>query len=1158
MKKILGLDLGSSSIGWAIVEEHSKEIITREDIISNSDNIVAIGCRIIPYSNEDKSAAQFSSGQAITKNSQRTQLRTQRKGYNRYKIRRELLLEELMRLGMYSGTTLKLKTLELWGIRAKATNEQVSLLELGRILCHINQKRGYRTAKTDYSDKNLGAYVSSVVGRHKELKEKELTVGQFLYTSLVNNSSFRCKDLVFPRDAYVEEYDAIMKCQQRYYPEILTCEVVAYIRDYIIFHQRALKSCKHLVARCELERCDVKVGETIRNQGPKVVHRSSPLFQVCKIWESINNLRVKNRYNDELHITLEQKYEIFKYMNTHEKLKATDLKRILNIKTKEWLFSDVVGAGLQGNTTYCAIEKALSDCNQKNKWLKFELSTIEKVNEETGEIIKVIDPSCEEQPLYKIWHTLYSIPNIKELRNVLINRYEITDESVLDALCRIDFVKSGYGNKSARAIRKILPYLQDGLQYTFAKEAAGYDIRNIGKNEVLATSLMHIPKGALRQPVVEKVLNQLVNLVNALMKEYGCFDEIRIELARELKQSREERLLATKAINDAQRLNEAIAKRINEEYGLTPTKLRIDKYKMWQDAEFVCIYCGKQINVKDFLVGDNINVEHVIPRSLLFDNSFSNKVCACRKCNEDKNNRTAYDFMKEKGDSEFDAYVNRVNDLYERKKISKAKYTKLLMSAKDIPSDFIERQLRESQYIATKAKEMLQTVCSNVYSTSGSITEYVRHLWGWDDVLHDLNFARYKTVGLTESVEREVNGTKKSVERIVGWSKRIDHRHHAVDALAIACTKQSYIQRISTINSMKEEAFKNVADSCQDAKTQKRISNLDRYIQMQPHFSTAEVQKAIAGIIVSYKGGKRVSTPGKRYIYRGGKRICVQKNIIVPRGPLCESSIYGRIYDNQKGREEYVLKYDISTITLKNVDSVVDKAIREILRTRLLVFKEEPKKAFAEPIFDTQGREIRSVRCFTGLKAVEPLRYNDKGSPIAYAKLGNNHHIAIYEDENGKLHEHIATFWHAVERKKYGIPTIITNPASVWDNISHNVPDAFLEKLPESASWKFKFSILQNEMFVLGMNEEEYNDAMRAADYATLSKHLYRVQSISKSDYFFRHHCETTVDDKYNGKKNLMLSVQLGKLIRINSIGALLKLNMHKVHVSVTGKITEV
>ena len=183
MKTILGLDLGSSSIGWAVIEEHSKEITANEEN-SFSDKIKAIGCRIIPYSNEDKSSAQFSSGQAITKNSERTQMRSQRKGYNRYKIRRELLLEELMRLGMYSGTTLKLKTLELWGIRAKATNEQVSLLELGRILCHINQKRGYRTAKTDYSDKNLGAYVSCVVGRHKELKEKGLTVGQYFYTTL--------------------------------------------------------------------------------------------------------------------------------------------------------------------------------------------------------------------------------------------------------------------------------------------------------------------------------------------------------------------------------------------------------------------------------------------------------------------------------------------------------------------------------------------------------------------------------------------------------------------------------------------------------------------------------------------------------------------------------------------------------------------------------------------------------------------------------------------------------------------------------------------------------------------------------------------------------------------------------------------------------------
>lgn len=1155
MKRILGLDLGSSSIGWAVVEEYSKEIISETEQ-SLKDKILAIGSRIIPLTTEENT--QFSRGQALTKNADRTAKRTQRKGYDRYQLRRHLLLEELKRRGMFDGVPLKLSKLALWELRAKSVSEKISLLELGRVLCHINQKRGYRTAKSDYADKKQGVYVQQVVDRYKEIHEQRMTVGQFLYNGIKENPAFRCKDRIYPRDAYIEEYDRIMACQQTYYPEVLTQEVIAHIRDYIIFHQRPLKSCKHLVAHCELERHDIKVGNNVRNCGPKVAPRTSPLFQVCKIWESINNLCVKNKVNDTLYLTLEQKQRIFDFMNTHEKLKANDLKSILGIKSKEWLFGRAVGTGLQGNTTYCAIAKALEEYLGAEKLLKFDLSVVDanRVNTETGEISKVIDASFEKEPLYCLWHALYSVSDIDELRKILKTNFSIVDEVIIEALCQIDFVKAGYGNKSSRAMRKILPYLQEGMQYYDAKAAAGYNDTVLTKeqNEIreLAERLLPIQKGELRQPVVEKILNQLVNLVNALMVEYGRFDEIRVELARELKQSREERELATSAIRSNQKKNDDIAKRIKEEYGLAPTRSRIQKYRMWEDSGETCVYCGATVNVKEFLLGSGVEVEHIIPRSVLFDDSYSNKVCSCRKCNKEKNNRTAYDFMVTRGEGELNAYIERVNSLYDSKKISKSKRDKLLMKAEDIPTDFIDRQLRESQYIAKKAKEILQSVCYNVYTTSGSVTDFIRHLWGWDEVLHSLNFERYKAAGLTETVEREVDGKKISVERIAGWNKRIDHRHHAVDALTIACTKQGYIQRINNLNSLKEISFRTFSDNRQDSFTRERLTRLERYIKMQPHFSTAEVEEAVAGIAVSFKGGKRAASTGKRYIRKNGKRICVQSGIIIPRGALSEESIYGRISDSATGKHEYVIKYKIGSIALKDVDSVVDKRIREILRERLLQFGGKPEKAFAEPLLDHQGREIRSVRCYTGLSATAPLRYNDTGTPIAFVKPGNNHHLAIYEDVKGKLQEHIVTFWHAVERKKFGLPTIITNPAEAWDSVTDKMPEAFQEQLPKSATWRFKFSMQQNEMFILGMSEELYQEAMRNEDYTALSRYLYRMQKLAKGDYFFRHHLETTVDD------NSKSSQEMGKMKRIRSLKSLMENNPHKVHVSITGKITEI
>lgn len=1161
MKRVLGLDLGSASIGWAIIEENSCEILNDSDT-SQQDKIVAIGSRIIPLTTDESN--QFSKGQAITKNSDRTASRTQRKGFDRYQLRRALLLDELKRRGIYDGAPLGLGKLELWGLRAKATFEQISLVELGRVLCHINQKRGYRTAKSDFGDKKLGAHVQQVVDRYREIKEQGVTVGQFMYNALCADDAFRCKECTYPRIAYVEEYDAIMACQKAFYPDVLTDECIAHIRDYIIFHQRPLKSCKHLVGRCELERCDVVVDDSgrVRNQGPKVAPRSSPLFQACKIWESINNLNIHNRVNDTLHISLEQKQKIYDYMRVNEKLGAKELAKLLGVKHTEWFCGKAVGKGLQGDTTYFAIKKALGNHPKATELLRFELQVVDgaKVNTETGEVTKVIDALFEHEPLYQLWHTLYSISDIEELHRILKIKFGVDDDAVVEALCQIDFVKAGYSNKSSRAMRKILPYLQEGMQYYDAKIAAGYDDTSLTKaqNEAreLADRLLPIQKNELRQPVVEKVLNQLVNLVNALICEYGRFDEIRVELARELKQSREERESATREITKNQKVNEAIAKRISDEYGLTPTRSRIQKYKMWEETSETCIYCGKPVGVKEFLLGFGVEVEHIIPRSVLFDDSCSNKACSCRACNKEKNNRTAYDYMSSKGEGELAAYIDRVNNLAESKRISNTKRKKLLMKAQDIPSDFIDRQLRESQYIAKKAKEMLLSICHNVYATSGSITDFVRHTWGWDEVLHTLNFNRYRAAGLTEMVERDVNGAKVEVERIKDWSKRMDHRHHAVDALTIACTKQGYIQRINNLNSLKEVSFKSLDHEVQSAETKQHLTRLERYIQQQPHFSTAEVEHAVEGIAVSFKSGKRAASVGKRYVHKGGKRICAQRGIIIPRGALSEGSVYGRITNSETGKGEYVIKYGIasffSTQNAKKPDIIIDKNIRNRVIHRLEQLKSGNKQLLSDPLLDHQGRVIRSVRCRVKLdKGAEPIRYNAQNKPIAFVNTGSNYCSTIYIDHSGEWKECISTFWHAVERKKYGIPYIIEDLASTWEKITDDMPESFVNQLPESATWQFKFSMQQNEMFILGLEEELYQDAIRNNNYALLCKYLYRVQTISKNDYRFRHHLETTVDDESSTAK------EMGKMKRL-SLMSLKENNPHKVHISVIGKITEI
>ncbi len=1243
MKKILGLDLGTNSIGWAVVNA---------DENGNPISIERMGSRIVPLTPDD--ANEFTTGNAISKNKSRTEKRTARKGYDRYQLRRANLTKELRKLKMLPDENLiKLPALELWGIRAKAATKgiRLTLPEIGRVLYHINQKRGYKHAKSDENaDTKQKAYVAEVNARYALIKERNQTIGQYFTEKLKESEketpegklyTYRIKDQVFPRNAYEAEFDQIMECQKDFYPDILTKDEINKLRNEIIFYQRKLKSCKHLVSLCDFEKREYKNKEgKIVIGGPKVAPKSSPLFQLCKIWEEVNNLTLKNRKNDELYISQEQRQAMVDFLDTHEKLTISDMYSILGISKQDgWWGGKAIGKGLQGNTTKIALKNALCDFPDADKLLQFRLKNVDSglFDEISGEIIQITDPDFEKEPLYDLWHTIYSISDKVELANALKKKYNIDDKDIINRLYAIDFVKPGFGNKSAKAIRRILPYLQQGLKYSDACEYAGFkhsDSLTKEENEArpLLDQLPAIQKNTLRQPVVEKILNQMINVVNALMADYGRFDSIHVELARELKQSKDERNTTFLQNDAATKLNEAIAKRLTE-YEIKPTKRIIEKYKFIfpskgcfdkRTGKFIsknfdglstvnqCIYCGQPFSLSTALNGDGYEIEHIIPRDLLCDNSQSNKVLSCQYCNSKKSNRTAFDFMRSQGEDAFNAYINRIDTWSRDGIISPAKRERLLLSHEDYVErkkngkttdedkkyweDFISRQAGETQYISRESIKILKQCCRNVNATSGTVTAILRHLWGYDEILHQLNFARYKQAGLTEFVTWESDHGKKkhTKEQIVDWSKRLDHRHHAIDALVVACTQQGFIQRINTLNADEtKDLMKKQIESAR-IKFEEKKALLDKYLVSLTPFSTGIVADEVNKILVSFKAGKKSASFGKQIKYVNGKKHVLQQRIIVPRGALHEEGVYGQIEIN--GEKEIVKKYKlgkgaqgfvftgketyekkvkqdkktgavqlIEDDKIKNVlDSIVDKNIRTRVLQRLNQgfengkdYKDDVKKALEnlnnldkDPIFadDNKTIPIRTVRCRTGLSAVAPIKHNEQGEPIGFVKPGNNHHIAIYRDKDGNKHEHSVTFWHAVERKKYGIPAIIDNPKEVWDSIlDKRLPESFLENLPD-VNWIFEVSIQQNEMFVLGMENETFEDAMRDEDYATINKYLYRVQSVSESDYWFRLHIETQNDKTSSAKL-------AKKYYRVKSLKGFYELHPQKVRISVIGKI---
>ena len=1222
MKKVLGLDLGVGSIGWCLIEK---------DDHNTPKRILRMGSRIVPISSDEETG--YTKGNAISKNADRTAKRTARKCYDRYQLRRQALVNLLKRLGMEPNKNLMLEQtpLELWQKRADAASKEITLEELGRVLLHINQKRGYKHSRLSNSDSKETAYVQEVNSRYDDLKAEGLTIGQHFAAKLKENEqtsadgkkyyNYRIKEQVYPRHAYEEEVKKILEVQGQYHSDVLTSDVCKEIMD-IIFYQRDLKSCKNLVSFCEFESYTItKNGKEI-TIGPKVAPRTSPLAQLSSILETANNITIRNRRNDELYISPEQRKAIADFLDNHEVMKLTDLYKILNIGRKDgWWAGKAIGKGLKGNTTKCQIREALSNLpkEQVDSLTAFQLEIDEYVDEETGEVRKRINNTlAEQQPLYKLWHMLYSIKDNNELSGAL-RHLGIEDDESIEKLCKLDFRTAGYANKSAKAIGRILPYLMEGVMYSDACERAGFDhSRRINPDRTLLTHLPQIQKNELRQPVVEKILNQLVNIVNALLEKDGTIDEIRIELARELKQSKDERNETFKRNNQNERQNKELAERIKK-YGLTPTRNRIMKLRMWEESEHSCMYCEQPVDPVEFLKGADVEREHIIPRGLLFDNSFTNQVCSCRRCNSKKGMRTAYDFIADdKGQAGLDTYIDRINDLFNKKKISRSKLNRLLVSHKgyisrkaqgketeedkELWENFIDRQLRQSQYIAKKSVEMLQQVCKSVYTTSGSVTDFVRHQWGYDELLHDLNFERFKKAGLTAMVKQLHSGKEVEMERIKDWTKRLDNRHHAVDALAIACTTQGMIQRLNTLNASRDEMLEELNGKDQRLVDPER-SMLEKWIVVQPHISYEEAKNEIDKIVISQRPNTRITVPGKRYVTKNGKRTLAQTGIIVPRGALHAEFVYGRILkqeaDGVTMTPQYVRKYKLGigaqgflfkgdevykeevkknsktglskivvTDKIKDVlDKIVDGDIRQRILKRLnrgfeegVDYRVNVAKALAnlknlddDPVYsdDAKTRPIRTVRKYVSSSTMVAVRKDSNGRPIAFVEPDDNHHVAFYKDEDGKKKEIVVTKWQAVQRKLKHIPIIIDNPSQTWSEVwgRDDIPDELLKTLPKDGSI-YLLSLQKGEAIIMGLEEFDYQRALLEKDMRILCDHLFYVQSASSDDYRFRRHVEAKYDTKDMNKDDL-------RFLRIRTIDELFKINPHKVKVTVLGDIVE-
>lgn len=658
------------------------------------------------------------------------------------------------------------------------------------------------------------------------------------------------------------------------------------IKEQVIYYQRPLKPQTELIGNCRFEKEE------------KVIPTSHPFFQEFRCWKQINNLFVTtktlvgNKYSyQNRYLTSEEKRAIYEKLQTQKEVGFATVVEILNMdkskgkldkEQKDYFLNGLnVKAKLKGCDTFLSFKKELGE------YFNDFISQDKQLVEQLWSVI--FDVKNHDGSEYDVRST-----RVSSIVDVLKN---YTDEETAIELSlklaqKIKFPRK-YASLSEKAIRNVLPLMLPNPQsipssvqqrfkniqslietgeiiddLNFDLEEYVFDfvknnpnvLEDGGIMESFAISLVYGKHTAetikpqiknyheivedkeraknLRNPIVAQLANETMQVIKAIWKQYKFNPEeleIRVELARDLKNSAAEREKIWKGQQNSKKINDRIKERLaelNQEFSSRnielykiwsrqniedipkqskePTKEEIQKIRLWEEQKCISPYTGKPIPLSKLFSPDRLyDIDHIIPKSRYYDDSISNKVVCETNINEEKSNRTAWEYISQQN-SQFeimspDSFIQHINENFFGKK-------KKNLLAEKIPSNPVERQLKDTQYISVAIKSELAKIVGsdNVKTSTGEVTDFLRSRWGLRKLFMNLTESRFKQMELwdldengnpkTQWVNRYVDENNKNQYEIKNWSKRYDHRHHSIDALVVALTTQSHIQRLNNLN----------------------------------------------------------------------------------------------------------------------------------------------------------------------------------------------------------------------------------------------------------------------------------------------------------------------------------------------------------------------
>ncbi|MCD4735694.1 MAG: type II CRISPR RNA-guided endonuclease Cas9 [Bacteroidales bacterium] len=765
----LGIDLGSTSLGWSIIELSKGKEPTK---------LLNLGVRIFPDGRDAKSREPL--------NKKRRDHRSMRRNRDRYLQRKQHLLDCLIKNKLMPEDTIEQKGMEKldpYKLRVRALDEKISLYEFGRALFHLNQRRGFKSnRKLDADDKETSTMKNAIKKLQNELKNAGArTLGEYLFNlNKDNNKHHQRKPLrvkttangynLYPnRKMYEDEFEILWKKQSEYHKE-LNSEMKERIKN-IIFFQRPLKPQPKGKCRFEPDepRCPV----------------AFPIYQQFRIYQEVNNLRLLDYDRVGHDLTNEQRTLILKAVFTQKKTAFKALRKKLGKEyAQDYVFNleSEKRKDMKGDETSFTLRK---DDYFGTKW--DELND----NEQDEIIIRIINEDND----IEIEETLISW---------LCDSFKLHKENA-EKISNLR-LPQGIGSVSKKAINKILPFLKEGFIYSESCEKSGYHHSDFRTGEVFdegnlpyygevmpqhvafgtdePDDIDDIRFGKIPNPTVHIALNQLRKFINALAKKYGAPSQIVVELARELPLGKERLNDLKNEQSKNKKYNEIIAEEL-EKIGVENTYQNRLKYKLWDELDKdptkrCCPYTGKHIslNAVDGLFSNKFEIEHILPKSKTFNDRPANKTVSYFKANRDKGERCPFEaFGHNPKGYEWDEILARAEKLPKNKRW---KFYPDAMKNFENENDVISRMLTDTQYMSKVAREYMSYVCGpyNVWVIPGQLTAKIRSKWGLNELLS--------------------NDSKKNRE---------DHRHHSIDAFVVACTSRSMLQKIARASEISRNRF---------------------------------------------------------------------------------------------------------------------------------------------------------------------------------------------------------------------------------------------------------------------------------------------------------------------------------------------------------------